>query len=52
MRLLVDANVLLWWRDESPRLPTRVGDRIRDPGNDILVSIISFCEIAVKQALG
>jgi len=52
MRLLVDTNVLLWWRDESSRLPNRVSDQIRDPDNDILVSIISFWEIAIKKALG
>lgn len=52
MRLLLDTNVLLWWRDESPRLPPRVTDRIRDPGNDVAISIISWWEIAIKRALG
>jgi PIN domain nuclease of toxin-antitoxin system len=52
VRLLLDTNALLWWRVESPRLPTRVSDQIRDPDNDIVVSIISFWEIVVKKALG
>jgi PIN domain nuclease of toxin-antitoxin system len=52
VRLLVDTSVLLWWRDASARLPNRVSERIADPHNDILVSIISFWEIAIKQALG
>jgi PIN domain nuclease of toxin-antitoxin system len=52
VRLLVDTNALLWWRDESPRLPNRVSDQIRDPDNDIVISIISFWEIAFKRALG
>jgi len=48
----LDTNVFLWWRDESPRLPTRVGDQIRDPSNEIVISITSFWEIAIKRALG
>jgi PIN domain nuclease of toxin-antitoxin system len=52
LRLLLDTGVLLWWRDDSPRLPGRISDKIRDPDNVILVSIISFWEIAIKRALG
>jgi PIN domain nuclease of toxin-antitoxin system len=52
MRLLVDTNALLWWRDDSPRLPTRVSDQIRNPNNDIFISIISLWEIVIKKALG
>jgi PIN domain nuclease of toxin-antitoxin system len=52
LRLLVDTNTLLWWRDGSPRLPTRITDQIRDPDNNIVISIISFWEIAIKKALG
>ena len=52
MRLLLDTDVLLWWRVESPRLPARVSDQIRDPDNDIVISIISFWEIVVKKELG
>jgi PIN domain nuclease of toxin-antitoxin system len=52
VRLLVDTNVLLWWRDDSPLLPKRVSAQLADPDNDILISIISFWEIAIKKALG
>jgi PIN domain nuclease of toxin-antitoxin system len=52
VRLLVDTNALLWWRDESSRLPPRVSDQIRDPDNNIVISIISFWEISVKRTLG
>jgi PIN domain nuclease of toxin-antitoxin system len=52
MRLLLDTNALLWWRDESPRLPKPVADEIGNPQNDILVSITSLWEIAIKRALG
>jgi PIN domain nuclease of toxin-antitoxin system len=52
VRLLLDTNAFLWWREESPRLPTRVRDQIRDPDNDIVVSIASLWEVAIKRGLG
>jgi PIN domain nuclease of toxin-antitoxin system len=52
VRLLLDTNAFLWWRDGSSQLPTRVTDQIRDPDNDIVVSIVSLWEIAVKHRLG
>lgn len=42
----------MWWRDGSPRLSARVGDLIRDPANDIVVSVVSLWEIAIKRTLG
>jgi PIN domain nuclease of toxin-antitoxin system len=52
MRLLLDTNTLLWWRGDSPRLPSRVNDQIRDSGNAIVISIASLWEIAIKRGLG
>lgn len=52
MRLLLDTNALLWWRDASPRLPPSVAEMIADPDNEIAVSAASLWEIAVKRALG
>lgn len=52
MRLLLDTNTLLWWRGGSPRLHARVSDQISDPDNDIVVSIASLWEIAIKRGLG
>lgn len=52
MRLLLDTNALLWWREGSSRLPPRIGARIGDPSTEIVVSIASWWEIAIKQALG
>ncbi|HVH81730.1 MAG TPA: type II toxin-antitoxin system VapC family toxin [Stellaceae bacterium] len=52
MRLLLDTHAFLWWRDESPRLPAPIGERISDPENDILISIVSLWEITVKRGLG
>jgi PIN domain nuclease of toxin-antitoxin system len=52
MRLLLDTNAFLWWRDESPQIPIKVRDEIRDPANDVVVSIVSFWEITIKRGLG
>jgi PIN domain nuclease of toxin-antitoxin system len=52
VRLLVDTNAFLWWRDGSPRLRDRASREIRDPDNDIVVSIVSFWEITIKRTLG
>jgi len=52
VRLLLDTNALLWWRYEPPRLPARASDQIRDPDNDIVISVASLWEIAIKRGLG
>ena len=52
MRLLLDTHVLLWWRDDSPRLSPRARGEIADATNEILVSIASFWEIMIKRGLG
>jgi PIN domain nuclease of toxin-antitoxin system len=52
VRLLLDTSVFLWWRDKSPRLPSHLKSQIRDPDNDIIVSIASLWEIAIKRGLG
>jgi PIN domain nuclease of toxin-antitoxin system len=52
MRLLLDANTLLWWRDASQRLSSRAHDEISDGQNDIVVSVATLWEIAIKRGLG
>jgi len=52
VRFLLDTNTFLWWRSGSGRLPTRVSDQIGDPNNDIVVSLASLWEIAIKRMLG
>jgi PIN domain nuclease of toxin-antitoxin system len=52
VRLLLDTNAFLWWRDGSPRLSTRIQDEIRDPDNDVSVSVVSLWEIAIKRGIG
>ena len=52
MRFLLDTNALLWWRDGSSTLSKRAQDEIRDPANDVTISIVSWWEIAIKRSLG
>ena len=52
MRLLLDTHALLWWLADDDRLGPRARDLIEDPGNDVLVSVVSLWEIVVKQRVG
>jgi len=40
----------LWWL-EDVRLPPRVRDLINDPTNDVVVSVATVWEMAIKRAL-
>ena len=52
MRLLLDTHVLLWWLADDDQLGPRARHLIEDPGNDILVSVVSLWEIVVKHRVG
>lgn len=50
MRLLLDTHVLLWAAGESPLLSSKAQALIADPANEILFSVASLWEIAIKDA--
>ena len=53
MNLLLDTHVLLWWLDNPTTLLSEQAlTTIRDPDNEIIVSVVSAWEIAIKKALG
>ena len=52
MRLLLDTHALLWWLADDARLGPDARELIADPGNDVLVSMVSLWEIAVKTRIG
>ncbi len=52
MKLLLDTHALLWWLADTPQLGPKARGAIADPANDILVSIVSVWEIAVKVRTG
>lgn len=52
MRLLLDTHAFLWAIAEEERLSQRVRDLLQDLNNDVLVSLASIWEIAIKAGLG
>ena len=52
MKLILDTHILLWWWDDSPKLPQAARDLIADLDNEVFVSAVSITEIAVKKSIG
>ncbi len=51
MGLLIDTHIALWAVTDDPRLPVPARRLIVDEANDILVSVATIWEIAIKHAL-
>ena len=49
---LLDTHCLLWFQEDSPKLPERARSIIENTDNIIFVSQISLFEIAIKQSIG
>jgi len=52
MKLLLDTHVLIWSATDPDRISRGVRREIEDGTNDLLVSVVSAWEIAIKQSLG
>ncbi len=52
MKLLLDTHVLLWSATDPDRLSPESRSAIEDGTHDVLVSIVTAWEIAIKQSLG
>lgn len=52
MNLLLDTHVLLWWLDDPTLLSEHALISIKDADNEVVVSVVSVWEIAIKKALG
>lgn len=52
MRILVDTHVLLWTLGDVPRLGDAALAAIEDPENDLLFSVATIWEVAIKAGLG
>ena len=52
MRVLLDTHALVWALSGDERLSVSARDVVTDPTNDVLVSVVSAWEMAVKRALG
>jgi PIN domain nuclease of toxin-antitoxin system len=52
MRLLLDTQVFLWYISADSRLSIVHRDAIRDPANQVYLSVASIWEAVIKHALG
>lgn len=51
MRLLLDTHVAIWAILGDPRLPPQIQDIIDEPANEVVLSVVSLWEIAIKNVL-
>jgi PIN domain nuclease of toxin-antitoxin system len=52
MRLLLDTHIFIWYLDGNQRLSSGARDSIRNPNNEIYLSVVSVWEAIVKYQLG
>jgi len=52
VKLLLDTHALLWWLADDKQIGHDARELVADPGNDILISVVSLWEIAVKIRIG
>ncbi len=52
MTLLIDTHILMWWVFDDHRLSSTARRLVEDPGNRIVVSVISLWEVAIKNGKG
>ena len=52
MRVLLDTHVFLWWITDDRRVSPRASEVIADGRNDLLFSVASGWEIAIKASHG
>ena len=52
MRLLLDTHTFVWLDASPDQLSAEAHDILQDPGNDLLLSIVSVWEIQIKAQLG
>ena len=49
---LLDTHCLIWFQEDSPKIPEQVMKLIQQPDNVIFFSQISLFEISIKQKIG
>lgn len=52
MRLLIDTHMMLWWLRDDSRLSPRARGVFQDGANELLWSMASSWEVAVKMGIG
>ena len=52
MRLLLDTHAFLWLASGDARVGGELERRLADPANELLLSVVSVWEMAIKRSLG
>jgi PIN domain nuclease of toxin-antitoxin system len=52
MRLLLDTHIFLWFLLADNRLPNANAQALRNPLNEVFVSVVSVWEATVKYQIG
>jgi PIN domain nuclease of toxin-antitoxin system len=52
MRILLDTCEYLWLVSGDDKLSASVAAAVRDPQNQVFLSVVSFWEISIKHSLG
>ena len=52
MKLLLDTHAFLWFIADDPRLSSTAKQLIEDNANEIILSVASLWEVAIKVSLG
>jgi PIN domain nuclease of toxin-antitoxin system len=52
VRLLLDTPAMYWYIEDDPQLSEPARTLIQDASNEILISLASYWEIAIKVSLG
>jgi PIN domain nuclease of toxin-antitoxin system len=52
MKLLLDTHAFIWWDSDPGQLSARALAALRGPANEVLLSVCSVWEMAIKADLG
>lgn len=52
MKLLLDTHAFIWWDSDPSQLSARGLAALRDPGNEVWLSVASVWEMVIKAQLG
>jgi PIN domain nuclease of toxin-antitoxin system len=52
VRILIDTHIFIWYIQNNEKFPHSIAMLINDGNNEILFSIASIWEMAIKQSTG
>ena len=52
MKLLLDTHIFLWYISGDKKLTDKARDQVRNPTNEVYLSVVSLWEASVKYQIG